>query len=78
MSSGLFLIGLGGFCHMAQLLTGPPAADYIFNIDCAVLSLVVPPTSWSVVTVMTVMMETWEIDGPAHAKLFILTAGPQN
>lgn len=60
---------------MAQLLTGPPAANYIFNIDCAVLSLVVPPTSWSVVTVM---METWEIDGPAHAKLFILTAGSQN
>lgn len=36
MSVGLFLTGLGGFCHMAQLITCPPAANYIFNIDCVV------------------------------------------
>ena len=63
MSVGLFVIGLGGFCHMAQLRTCPPEANYIFfffcklhfYIDCAVISLVVPPASWSVVMVTTVM-----------------------
>ena len=48
---------------MAQLRTCPPEANYIFfffanyifNIDCAVTSLVVPPASWSVVMVTTVM-----------------------